>query len=519
MTPYALAGLLTGISSAAFGLFVFFRNPKRKLYRSWLLFSLFVAGYGFGVLWIGTAKTPEMAYWAWKMAFLFGPIWIPTLFLRFVHDFCERPRDAVLTASYFLSAFFSLAAPTPYFFAGVRPAFDSFYYAVPDFHLFGVFVVWWFGLVIYAHYVLVQAYRQSSRPKQQQIKYFFLAIIIGFAGGSLAYLPFFGVELYPWGTFTIPLYPIIMYYAIAAHQLMDVNLAIRKALLSSVIIGLISWGLVFVGLVGQWLASRTGIVHPSLVALLGGIGAFFIGNYVWQKSREIDRLKYEFITVAAHKLRAPLTHITWEIDKLAEPQPLSLEKLRTTSEKIRTSANILIGLTNTLLEAAEGATADPQKFYKFKNLDLRELAERLVAEYRPYLEHKRLSVRLHSEPSPPRVNADEEKLSVVIQVFLENAAIYSPEGGEIDIAIETYDMDFIIFRVHDRGIGIVKDDLPYVFERLFRAKNAYRVDTEGTGIGLYIAKSIVDRHRGLIGADSEGEGKGSTFWFILTKAR
>ena len=104
------------------------------------------------------------------------------------------------------------------------------FYASPGL-LFPLFFVWWMGLVFYSHYQLIRAYKTVSEQKRNQIKYFFLAVGIGFTGGSLAYLPMFEIDLYPYGNFTVCLYPFIMAYAIAKHQLMDIRVVIRKTVL------------------------------------------------------------------------------------------------------------------------------------------------------------------------------------------------------------------------------------------------------------------------------------------------
>ena len=161
MNTFALAGLLTGLSSLIFGLFVLFHNSSRNLNRIWCIFTFTVATWGFGAFGIALAKTPEYGYFFWKVAFGVGVTWIPVFFFHFVYIFCQLKQRAVLWGSYLLGAIFSALAFTPYFFSGVRYIFDSFYYGVPYFKFFGFFVTWWIGLTIYSHYRLIVAYKIS----------------------------------------------------------------------------------------------------------------------------------------------------------------------------------------------------------------------------------------------------------------------------------------------------------------------------------------------------------------------
>lgn len=231
MNPFALAGFLTFISSLVFGFFVFSRNPSRRLNQLWLAFTISVSLWGLGSIWIALEPDPGRALLAWRLAFAFSVIWIPILFLHFTCVFSDTPRPRTLILFYslgFLCVPFILTSPQ--FFSGVRFSFSSFYYATPGPLLFTFFTVGWLGLTVYSHALLVKAFQRSSDTKRAQIKYFFIATTIGYAGGSLEFLPIFGLDVYPWGHFAIPVYPIIMAYAIVRYRLMDTSIVLEKGL-------------------------------------------------------------------------------------------------------------------------------------------------------------------------------------------------------------------------------------------------------------------------------------------------
>ncbi|MDT7042986.1 ATP-binding protein [Candidatus Nitronereus thalassa] len=231
MNPFALAGFLTSISSLVFGFFVFSRNPTRRFNQLWLAFTMAVALWGLGSIWIALESDPSRALLAWRIAFAVSVIWIPIVFLHFTCVFSGFSHPRLLMASYFgATLFVPLILTSPHFFSGVRFVFASFYYSTPGPLLFTFFTVGWLGLICYSHFLLVQAFRQSSDAKRAQIKYFFIATAVGYAGGSLEFLPIFGFDLYPWGHFAIPFYPIIMAYAIVKYRLMDTSIVLEKGL-------------------------------------------------------------------------------------------------------------------------------------------------------------------------------------------------------------------------------------------------------------------------------------------------
>jgi len=226
MNPFALSGLLAGITSFSLGLLVLLKIPNKKLGRIWFLFSLSVALWGFGGMWIALAKNPSEALLAWRVAFGFGVIWIPPCFYHFVCIFCDLERRPSIVIHYLIGLTFLLITPTTLFYSGVRWIFDSMFYSVPG-KFFPFFMIWWF-LIFYSHIDLFRTNKKASPAKKNQIKYFFLATAIGYGGGSLCYLPIFGIDLYPWGNFTIFIYSSVMSYTILRYRLWDLRVLLRE---------------------------------------------------------------------------------------------------------------------------------------------------------------------------------------------------------------------------------------------------------------------------------------------------
>lgn len=268
MNPFALSGLLTGVTSLALGMFVLFMNPRRPLNRIWCLFTGSVALWGVGGMWIAMTQDHDTALWAWRLAFAFGVLWIPILFYHFVSLFCGLPGRRLLKANYAIGfLLFTVILGSSLFYDDVRFVFSSFYYAHPGSFVFYVFFVWWVWLVSYTHYQVWLVYQTAVGQKRKQYQHFFMAFALAYGTGSMDYLPFFGIDLYPYGNFGIILYPVIMTYAIVKYGTMDIRIALERSLAYLLLLIGSAIPAYAVALVGQHLAFGTVSITYSLLLL------------------------------------------------------------------------------------------------------------------------------------------------------------------------------------------------------------------------------------------------------------
>jgi signal transduction histidine kinase len=144
---------------------------------------------------------------------------------------------------------------------------------------------------------------------------------------------------------------------------------------------------------------------------------------------------------------------------------------------------------------------------------LPELANRIVERFKTQTERHHLTVKFAK--GFPVIKGDEGRLRQLLENLIGNAIKYSPTGGNIEIG-GTFDQDWVFMTVKDEGVGIAQADAERVFERFYRAEGALRRTTQGTGLGLYLAKAIVDAHHGLIDVESK-LGEGSTFHIRLPR--
>lgn len=202
---------------------------KSALHKTWLFFNLAVGLWGIGAFFIGITKESQTALMLWRIVHI-AIAFIPIFMLHVVCKLCELRSKKLLYFAYIQGIIFSMLSLTSVLFIpSVRFVFNSFYYDVsgPLFHPF--FAIWGF-LVGYAHYKLFVAFLHSSGKLKNQILYFLIGSGLGFSGGITNFLPALNIDVYPFGNFTIPIYCVIVTYALVRHQLMDIEVVIKKSL-------------------------------------------------------------------------------------------------------------------------------------------------------------------------------------------------------------------------------------------------------------------------------------------------
>lgn len=230
------------------------------------------------------------------------------------------------------------------------------------------------------------------------------------------------------------------------------------------------------------------------------------------REKEMIRSKSEFITIAAHQLRTPLTGINWTLETLDGTPNLPTAQAQMVKDGLIASQRLL-RVVNDLLDVAK---IEEGKFgYQFEDFDLLGfLAENLSATAALAKEYK-VKVFFDQPDGSLIVRADPAKLRLVFSNLLDNALKYNVANGEIRVRAEKIkEKPYARVMVQDTGIGIPADEISRLFTKFFRGSNVTKVETTGSGLGLFIAKNIIKRHGGEISAEST-EGRGTTFSVIL----
>ncbi len=230
--------------------------------------------------------------------------------------------------------------------------------------------------------------------------------------------------------------------------------------------------------------------------------------------RRLDDMKSMFVSVAAHELRTPLASITGFVEVLLDEAAGPLTDVqREYLEIVQQSARRLETITGNLLDVTRIEAGRIELI--LKPTDLPALVESVAAEYEPQLDARAQRLTLRAQPDLPPALCDQTRVAQIIGNLLSNACKYTPEGGLITVSVTRAEEEgFLQVAVADTGVGIAVEEQERLFTRFFRAASAQQTGASGTGLGLYIARSLVELHGGRIWFESD-VNKGSTFYVTL----
>lgn len=234
------------------------------------------------------------------------------------------------------------------------------------------------------------------------------------------------------------------------------------------------------------------------------------------RETQLEKMKMDFVSMAAHELRTPLTSMKGYVsvlieegnDKLSEDQKMFLRRISISTEQLLGLVENLLNVTR--IERGTMALAREQ-------IDLQSIAKQLVMDIGARAKEKNIKLEYCDPTGAPQVipfiKADKVKITEVAGNLINNAINYTPTGGTVKVCVERKEGD-IIFHVTDTGVGINPDAQKHLFTKFYRVINKLGQNSKGTGLGLYISKAIIEMHHGKIWVESE-PGRGSTFSFSL----
>lgn len=226
----------------------------------------------------------------------------------------------------------------------------------------------------------------------------------------------------------------------------------------------------------------------------------------------LDKRKSEFISVAAHQMRTPLSGFRWSLDLLLNGEMGDLnDSQRKIIEKSIVANNQMITVVDDLLNS--DIITSGKMTLAYSKMSLTKLIEEILQNLDSVIDRKKMNIVKKGLENDISISADKEKLKSAIQNIIDNALKYTPDGGTVTIEIATGDA-VITCNIIDTGIGIPEKDQEHIFEQFFRADNAIRTHANGSGIGLQIAKNIIESHHGTLTFTSK-QDHGTTFTFTL----
>lgn len=242
-----------------------------------------------------------------------------------------------------------------------------------------------------------------------------------------------------------------------------------------------------------------------------------------RRLRELENAKTKFVSVTTHQLRTPLAGIKWTFNMLQTGQlgPISAEQKEFIDKGV-SSTQKMIQIVNDLLHI-NLEESDTKDALSLEPVDISALVEEVAAEFFSPAGSKKINLAVQKPAGAlPPLMVDRSKIKICLENLVDNAIKYTPLSGQVTLAISDKNLNSarpnIEVSVRDSGIGIAPSDYPKIFQKFFRSAGAVSAEPDGSGLGLYIVKDIVEKHHGSVWFESE-VGQGTTFYFSLPLAQ
>ena len=521
---YTWSVFITGVFFVSFGLFAIFRNSHELSTRLYTLFALAFAVWNFS--WFALLLESRAVYADFYARLLnLGAIFIPVFYLHWVLSVLNliQKRFLFLKIAYIITIIFAFFSFSEYFVLGVRQVLFFPYWPVAG-PLYSLFLpIGFIGIVFYSIYELFKGYYREINQKKYQIGYLLLGTVLGF-GGSITIFPLmYGYDLIqPFGIFPMMASPLIFSYAVVKYNFLN-----TKVVATQFLVGFLNVILIINLILSDTLTDR---FFGAFILVFVFFTSILLVRSVMQEIRsrerieklakelervnarlkELDQLKSEFVSIASHQLRSPLAAIKGYASLIKEGSfgkapPAIAEAV----EKIFDSSKGLAIVVEDFLNVSR--IEQGRMRYDFAPVDLEALAKKMISEQMPSVERAKLKISFSTDgKSPYKINADIGKIQQVLANLIDNAIKYTPHGS-IAVDLTKKSSGFIRVSILDTGIGMDQATIAELFQKFTRARDANKTNVIGTGLGLYVARQMVEAHHGRIWAESEGKGKGSTF--------
>jgi len=402
--------------------------------------------------------------------------------------------------------------------------------------IYGKGILLFLGVILFIMYaplsLLFREYVKCSQRERIKMEYLLVGIFIFYLANiifGIVFPIFFKiVHLYWIGDYSAIILLIFIAYAITKHNLMGIKILLTQTLIVIIAIILLldifalsdnlTMQILKVGILIAFLYFSRGMIESVKKEKEARKELQKTYRKVNRYARKLEKanldlkelleIKNNFLHITSHQLRTPLTVIRGMLSmwRAGDFDNLSEKEQKEKREKIYLSAERLNNITNDMLDAMEVEG----KFLKFnlERVSLENIIRETMDELKPNYDRKGLYLKLNVKGRLPKIKVEPKYLKQALMNLLDNAEKYTLKGG-VEIKIKK-EKEFILIEIKDTGIGIAKNDQKKLFQKFSRTENAIKQNTTGSGLGLFIAKQIIDEHQGKIEISSEGVGKGTT---------
>lgn len=508
-----------------FGLFVLFQDYRSRMNQLLFSFNLSMLFWMFGTFMMFVSRGDETSALFWDRFVYMGVAFMPPLMHHFSLVFTQQTdkQKRMLVVNYILAFFFAYASQSKFFV-------DGLYYYSWGVHsqariLHTVFLGYFFlGTGLFFANVFRFFLKAKDKILRLQTIYVFIAFaIVIFIGGS-AYLFAYHIDTkFPFAYVSGLVFPIMLFYSVSRHHLLG-----KKAVVTEVMVGLAEFFAVMEIFFSKSLWDvLIRVVFAVVFALLGVVLIKSVRKEISRREeitelahslekanlrlQELDKQKTEFLSIASHQLRTPLSILKGYIELIKDGGYGKITKqTREILNNMDESNEHLIKLVDEFLNISrieQGRTK-----FTFVSFDISHMIDGVVEELKMKANDKDINVQWKNS-SPINLVGDEEKIRHVVYNFIDNALKYS-DGGNVKVVVDK-EIDGWAIMVNDKGLGFNKTDEVNFFQKFYRGENVKGTNVNGTGLGLYVCRKFIEAHGGKVWAHSPGLGKGGQFGFWL----
>ena len=503
---FAVSALVNGIVSITFGLLVISKNWRDRMNQIFFFMTVFLCIWSFSY-WQWQLATDYSTALFWVRMLSIGSLFIPVFFYHWVIKFIGLDyliNRIILLLGYATAIGILFFANSNLFISSLsQKSFFAFWPSsgiVYDIYFSYIY----FGLVLYTVYILLRSYHViKEKDKKRQILYVLISCILGFGGVLTDFPLWWGVNIPPYGNFLAAVFPFLLGYSIIKFNMFNVRAIVAEMLTFCLLVFM----LITVLMADNWTLR---LVYGFFFVLMSVAGMILIkSSYTVDNLNKAQAETMNFIT---HQIRGVFAATKAGLASIIEGDYGTIpDPMKYMAGQLFQAQNRGVSAVETFLKASH--VEDGTVVYNMKPFDFKQLVIQLAEQEKVRAESKKLRYEVHISDGEYSLNGDQVYLSQVVSNLIDNAVRYTP-AGSIEVALANKD-DQVIFSVKDSGVGICKEDSKKLFTKYGHGKDSRKINVESNGLGLYIVKGIVDGHHGKIWYESEGTGKGTTFFVQL----
>ncbi len=524
---FTVLPLICAIFVAMLGVFIFFKDPRSRMNQLLFAFNICMFFWLFGTFMMFDTRDNIARAIFWDRFVYLGVIMMPSLMHHFSLVFTKSARTKqriLLFVNYLIGIFFLFASRTPYFVDGLNVYSWGAHSQARILH--NIFLGYFFLSVGIFFTNLFRGYRKSKdRIFRVQTIYVLIAFAQVMLIGGTAYLYAYGIDTkFPFAYITGLIFPVMLFYAVTKHGLLG-----TKVIATEVLVGVLDFFVVMQIFFSQsQVQILESILFAAVIALVGFLFVESVKREVIRRQevtklaeslesanirlQELDKQKTEFLSIASHQLRTPLSILKGYIELIKDGaygnvDPLTVKALA----RMDTNNEHLVKLVDEFLDISR-IEQDRTK-YEFNTVNICGLIDSAMNDLKIKAEQKKMKIKWACPKEIKNIYCDKEKIHHVIFNFIDNAVKYSDKG--IIKVMFAEEEGGVAVRVTDQGIGFEKKDGVNFYQKFYRGDNVKAKNVIGTGLGLYVCRKFIEAHDGRVWALSDGLGKGSEFGFWI----